>query len=89
MHRPRCFLQELPGHVHLCTGDSGEDSSRLRIFEGFKLVTNLKETMEAKCKYRHKLTTVYKRHALHVYISIRFHDGLLLLFCCFTSTVNI
>ena len=28
----------------------GEDSSPLRIFEGFKLVTNLKETKEAKCK---------------------------------------
>ena len=45
MHGPRCFLQELPGHVQFCTGDS----SRLRNFEGFKLVTNLKETKEAKC----------------------------------------
>ena len=52
MHGPRCFLQELPGHVHVCTGGYGEDSSRLRNFEGFKLVTNLKETKEAKCKYR-------------------------------------
>ena len=50
MHGPRCFLQELPGHVHFCTGGYGEDSSRLRNFEGFKLVTNLKETKEAKCK---------------------------------------
>ena len=48
MHGPRCFLQELPGHVHFCTGGYGEDSSRLRNFEGFKLVTNLKETKEAK-----------------------------------------
>ena len=51
MHGPRCFLQELPGHVHFCTGGYGEDSSGLRNFEGFKLVTNLKETKEAKCKY--------------------------------------
>ena len=49
MHGPRCFLQELPGHVHFCKGGYGEDSSRLRNFEGFKLVTNLKETKEAKC----------------------------------------
>ena len=32
-------------------GAYGEHSSRLRNFEGFKLVTNLKETKEAKCKY--------------------------------------
>ena len=38
------------GHVHLCMGAYGEHSSRLRNFEGFKLVTNLKETKEAKCK---------------------------------------
>ena len=50
MHGPRCFLQELPGHVHFCTGGYGEDSSRLRNFEGLKLVTNLTETKEAKCK---------------------------------------
>ena len=31
-------------------GAYGEHSSRLRNFEGFKLVTNLKETKEAKCK---------------------------------------
>ena len=49
MHGPRCFIQELPGHVHFCTGGYGEDSSRLCNFEGFKLVTNLKETKEAKC----------------------------------------
>ena len=49
MHGPRCFLQEPPGHVHLCMGAYGEHSSRLRNFEGFKLVTNLKETKEAKC----------------------------------------
>ena len=47
---PRCFLQELPGHVHFCMGAYGEYSSRLRNFGGFKLVTNLKETKEAKCK---------------------------------------
>ena len=41
---------ELPGHVHFCMGAYGEDSSRLRNFGGFKLVTNLKETKEAKCK---------------------------------------
>ena len=35
--------------MHLCMGDYGEHSSRLRNFEGFKLVTNLKETKEAKC----------------------------------------
>ena len=52
MHGPRCFLQELPGHVHFCTGGYGKDSSLLRNFEGFKLVTNLKETKEAKCKYK-------------------------------------
>ena len=45
----RCFLQELPGHVHFCMGAYGEYSSRLRNFGGFKLVTNLKETKEAKC----------------------------------------
>ena len=39
-----------PGHVHLCMGAYGEHSSRLRNFEGFKLVTNLKEIKEAKCK---------------------------------------
>ena len=49
MHGPRCFLQELPVHVHFCTGGYGEDSSRLCNFEGFKLVTNLRETKEAKC----------------------------------------
>ena len=32
-------------------GAYGEHSSRLRNFEGFKLVTNLKETKEAKCNY--------------------------------------
>ena len=31
-------------------GAYGEYSSRLRNFRGFKLVTNLKETKEAKCK---------------------------------------
>ena len=35
---------------NFCTGGYGEDSSRLHNFEGFKLVTNLKETKEAKCK---------------------------------------
>ena len=33
-------------------GTYGEHSSRLRNFEGFKLVTNLKETKEAKCKLK-------------------------------------
>ena len=51
MHGPRCFLQELPGHVHFCMGAYGEYSSRLRNFGGFKLVTNLKGTKEAKCNY--------------------------------------
>ena len=50
MHGPRCFLQELPGHVHFCMGAYGEYSSRLRNVGEFKLVTNLKETKEAKCK---------------------------------------
>ena len=49
VHGPRCFIRELPGHVRFCTGGYGEDSSRLCNFEGFKLVTNLKETKEAKC----------------------------------------
>ena len=49
MHGPRCSLQELPGHVHFCMGAYGEDCSRLRNFEGFNLVTNLKETKQAKC----------------------------------------
>ena len=31
-------------------GAYGKHSSRLRHFEGIKLVTNLKETKEAKCK---------------------------------------
>ena len=31
-------------------GAYGEHSSRLGNFEGFKLVTNLKETKDAKCK---------------------------------------
>ena len=31
-------------------GAYGDDSSRLRNFWGFKLVTKLKETKEAKCK---------------------------------------
>ena len=35
--------------MHLCMGAYGEDCSRLRNFGGFKLVTNLKETKEAKC----------------------------------------
>ena len=50
VHGPRCFLQELAGHVHFRTGGYGEDSSRLCNFEGFKLVTNLQETKEAKRK---------------------------------------
>ena len=58
MHGPRCFLQELPGHVHFCMGAYSEYSSRLRNFEGFKLVTNLEETKEAKCKYNIGTTTV-------------------------------
>ena len=33
-----------------CMGAYGEYSSRLRNFGGLKLVTNLKETKEAKCK---------------------------------------
>ena len=33
-----------------CIGAYGEYCSLLRNFGGFKLVTNLKETMEAKCK---------------------------------------
>ena len=44
-------LQELPGHVYFCMGVYGEYSSRLRHFGGFKLVTNLKETKEAKSNY--------------------------------------
>ena len=59
MQGPRCFLQELPGHVHFCTGGYGEDSSRLRNFEGFKLVTNLKETKEAKCKHKYILVLLH------------------------------
>ena len=59
VHGPRCFLQELPGHVHFCTGGYGEDSSRLRYFEGFKLVTNLKETKEAKFKNRENHVSVF------------------------------
>ena len=50
MHGPRCFLQELPGHVHFCMGAYDEYSSRLRNIGGFKLVTNLKETKVVKCK---------------------------------------
>ena len=42
------ILQELPGHVHFCMGAYGEYSSLLRNFGGFKLVTNLKETIEAR-----------------------------------------
>ena len=34
-------------------GAYGEHSSRLRNFEGFKLVTNLKETKEAKCNLQY------------------------------------
>ena len=37
-------------------GAYGEHSSRLRNFEGFKLVTNLKETKEAKCKFSYTAT---------------------------------
>ena len=44
------MISFLPGHMHLCMGAYGEHSSRLRNFEGFKLVTNLEETKEAKCK---------------------------------------
>ena len=51
MHGLGCFLQELPGYVHLCIGTYGEDSSRLHNFGGFKLVTNLKETKEVKCNF--------------------------------------
>ena len=51
MHGPRCFLQELPGHVHSCTEGYGEYCSRSHNFEGFKLVTNLKETKEANVKF--------------------------------------
>ena len=36
--------------MHFCMGAYGEYSSRLLNFGGFKLVTNLKETKEAKCK---------------------------------------
>ena len=55
LHGPRCFLQELPGHVHFCMGAYGEDSSRLRNFGGFKLVTNLKETKEVKCNFFYRM----------------------------------
>ena len=34
-------------------GAYGEHSSRLPNFEGFKLVTNLKETKEAKCNVKY------------------------------------
>ena len=37
--------------MHLYMGAYGEHSSRLRNFEGFKLVTNLKETKEVKCNF--------------------------------------
>ena len=39
-------------------GAYGEHSSRLRNFEGFKLVTNLRETKEAKCKICSELRKV-------------------------------
>ena len=55
LHGPRCFLQELPGHVHLCMGAYGEDSSRLRNFGGFKLVTHPEETKRAKCKVSYSI----------------------------------
>ena len=61
VHGPRCFLQDLPGHVHLCMGGYGEDSSRLRNFEGFKLVTNLKETKEVKCKTRYDIISGHEQ----------------------------
>ena len=64
MHGPRCFLQELPGHVHFCTGGYGEDSSRLCNFEGFKLVTNLKQTKDAKCNFRYCLNPVKRTFGL-------------------------
>ena len=70
MHGPRCFLQELPGHVHFCTGGYGEDSSWLRNFEGFKLVTNLKETKEAKCN------TFLKENSFPRIKEIRYISGL-------------
>ena len=47
--------------MHFCMGAYGEYSSRLRNFGGFKLVTNLKETKEAKCnndEVINKLVTV-------------------------------
>ena len=37
LHGPRCFLQELPGHMHFCMGVHGEDSSRLRNFGGVQV----------------------------------------------------
>ena len=40
----------------------GEHSSRLRNFEGFKLVTTLTETKEAKCKTRyHSLSKAFSK----------------------------
>ena len=68
MHGPRCFLQEPPGHVHLCMGAYGEHSSRLRNFEGFKLVTNLKETKEAKCKKYYLLTEYFACADLYPFV---------------------
>lgn len=52
LHRLKCFLQELPGHVHFWMGAYGEDSSRLRNFGGFKWVTNLNETKDVKGNLR-------------------------------------
>ena len=50
--------------MHFCMGAYGEYSSRLRNCGGFKLVTNLKETKEAKCKLIYSiLSKRYKGHA--------------------------
>ena len=40
----------------VCMGAYGEHSSRLRNFEWLKLVTNLKETKEAKCKLDYQVS---------------------------------
>ena len=75
MHGPRCFLQEPPGHVHLCMGAYGEHSSRLRNFEGFKLVTYLKETKEAKCNL---LESLKMRHYSSIEYSVCGHKDFII-----------
>ena len=88
MHGPRCFLQELHGHVHFCMGAYGEYSSRLRNFGGFKLVTNLTETKEAKCKLNHARARGHRNARARTLCTNQYCLGVYISCLCTVSSIN-